>query len=87
VVGAAGSHAFDAICGMWLKTNQVAATYTYLGQSYAFCYEECRDVFARTPDVYVVFLAHEPTSSAGYRCRFIVRQMVAWDSRLSGALA
>jgi YHS domain-containing protein len=62
------STAFDAICGMWLETNQVAATYTYLGQSYAFCCEECRDVFARAPDMYIILLAHEPTSSAGHRC-------------------
>ena len=53
---------FDVICGMWLKTAQVATTYTYLGQTYAFCCQECCDIFAR------VRQAHEPSCSAGHRC-------------------
>lgn len=61
---------FDVICGMWLKTAQVATTYTYLGQTYAFCCQECCDIFARVPEAHVVRLAHEPSSSAGHRCPY-----------------
>jgi YHS domain-containing protein len=63
-----GSRAFDPICGMWLSTDEIAITFTYLGQTYAFCCVECRDLFARSPEIYVASLAHEPRRSAGHRC-------------------
>jgi len=61
---------FDPVCGMWLSVEQVAALHLYLGQSYGFCTEECRALFAQAPDVHVVSLAHEPDQSAGHRCPF-----------------
>lgn len=61
---------FDPICGMWLRVEQVAAQCSYLGQNYGFCCEECRALFVRAPDVYVVSLAHDPGQSAGHRCPF-----------------
>lgn len=60
--------AFDPICGMWLRTDQVAVEYEYFGQTYAFCCKECSDLFARAPEDHVTRLAHEPRSSAGHRC-------------------
>lgn len=51
---------FDPICGMWLAPEQVAATYSYIGRVYSFCSAECRELFARKPDVYVVRLAYDP---------------------------
>ena len=60
----------DPICGMRLAPSQVAVTFTYLGQSYAFCCAECRDLFARRPEVHVVRLAHEPDESAGHNCPY-----------------
>jgi len=60
--------AFDPVCGMWLEPHQVAATYTYLGQTYAFCCTECCELFARAPESIIVLLAHEPGQSMGHRC-------------------
>ena len=65
-----GSPAFDPICGMWLEPDQIAVTYTYLGQTYGFCCNECCEIFARVPEAHIVRLAHEPTNSAGHRCPF-----------------
>jgi YHS domain-containing protein len=59
---------FDPICGMWLSPGEIAARFTYLGQTYCFCCEECRKLFSHSPELYVAILAHEPGSSAGYRC-------------------
>ncbi len=60
--------AFDPICGMWLEADQIAATHTYLGQTYSFCCEECHDLFVRAPESHVIRLAHEPGHSIGHRC-------------------
>jgi YHS domain-containing protein len=65
-----GSLIFDPICGMWLRTDEIAITFAYLGQIYGFCCAECRDLFVRSPEVYVAHLAHEPHQSAGHRCPF-----------------
>jgi YHS domain-containing protein len=70
MAGRTGLTAFDVICGMWLETSQIAVTYTYLGQTYAFCCKECCDIFARVPEAHVVRLAHEPGTSAGHRCPY-----------------
>jgi YHS domain-containing protein len=59
---------FDPICGMWLDSNQAAATYAFLGHIYVFCCAECRDLFAESPEAHVARLAHEPEQSAGHRC-------------------
>ena len=58
----------DPVCGMRLETGQVAATYTYLGRTYAFCCVECCKFFARDVMTYVILLAHEPGESMGHRC-------------------
>jgi YHS domain-containing protein len=65
-----GSLVFDLMCGMWLSTDEIAATFTYLGKTYSFCCLECRGLFARSPEVYVANLAHEPRRSAGQWCPF-----------------
>jgi YHS domain-containing protein len=65
-----GSLMFDPICGMWLDTHEIAITYTYLGQTYTFCCAECRDLFARSAEIHIAHLAHEPHQSAGHRCPF-----------------
>ena len=62
--------AFDPIAGMWLESNKIAVTYTYLGETYAFRCEECRDLLARAPEAHIVRLAHEPRNSAGHRCPY-----------------
>jgi len=59
---------FDAVCGMWLGPEQVAATYTFLGQTYAFCCAECHELFVRDAETFVILLAHEPGESMGFRC-------------------
>jgi len=56
---------------MWLEVGQVAATFTFIGWTYAFCCEECRDLFARKPDVYVTWLAQDPEASFGHWCPFL----------------
>jgi YHS domain-containing protein len=59
------SRIFDPICGMRIDAEQASITLTYIGWSYAFCSDECRDQFARTPDVHVVRLAHDSEAYAG----------------------
>lgn len=59
---------FDPICGMWLAPEQVTATYTYIGRVYSFCSAECRDLFTRKPDVYVVRLAYDPEACIAHLC-------------------
>jgi YHS domain-containing protein len=61
---------FDPMCGMWLEPDQVAVTWTYIGQIYSFCCQECRDLFARTPEIHLALLAHEPRNCLGHRCPF-----------------
>ena len=65
------SRVFDPICGMWLDASQVVVTFTYIGWTYAFCCQECRDLFARTPDVHVVRLAQDPEAYMGHWCPFL----------------
>jgi YHS domain-containing protein len=65
------SHIFDPICGMWLEASQVVVTLTYIGWTYAFCCEDFGDLFARTPDVHVVRLAHDPEACLGHWCPFL----------------
>ena len=61
---------FDPICGMWLEGDRSEISYAYVGETYTFCSEECRDLFARAPEAHVVRLAHEPRTSAGHRCPY-----------------
>lgn len=59
---------FDPICGMWLAPDQAAVTFTYIGRTYSFCSAECRDLFARKPDVYVVRLAYDAEAYVADDC-------------------
>lgn len=59
---------FDPICGMWLEPQHITATYTYIGRIYPFCSAECRDLFARTPDIHVLRLAHDSEVCVAHRC-------------------
>jgi YHS domain-containing protein len=43
----------DPFCGMKLKKDHVAATYTHDGKQYGFCTEYCRDSFAADPAKYL----------------------------------
>lgn len=61
---------FDPICGMWLDRQEAIITVTFIGQTYAFCCAECRDLVVRCPEIHVAHLAHEPHRSAGHRCPF-----------------
>jgi len=61
---------FDPVCGMWLQANDVAVTFTFVGHADTFCCAECRDLFARAPEVHVAQLAHEPGQCAGHLCPF-----------------
>jgi len=60
--------AFDPVCGMWLEPDQVAVTFAYLGQTYAFCCAECCDLFVQDSNTFLILLAHEPRESMGHRC-------------------
>jgi YHS domain-containing protein len=62
------SRFFDPICGMWLDAAEVAITFSYIGWIYAFCSEECRDLFAQKPDVRVIRLAQDPESHIVHCC-------------------
>ena len=56
---------------MWLKAGQVAATFTYVGWTYALCGEEHRDRFVRTPDIRVIHLTHDPAVCHGHWCPYL----------------
>lgn len=70
---------FDPICGMWLAPEHVTATYTYIGYTYAFCSMECHDLFARTPDVHVLRLAHDSEACIAHCCPLQRREVGAPD--------
>lgn len=55
------------LCGQ--EAGQTPApAFTYLGAVYTFCCPACRERFARTPEEYVVLLAHEFDCSLDYPC-------------------
>ena len=58
----------DPVCGMRLNPAQTVMTYTYIGQTYAFCSRECFDLFVRAPEHSIAFLAHEPKGHHGHLC-------------------
>ncbi len=58
----------DPVCGMQLSPEQTIMTYTYIGQTYAFCSRECHERFARSPEHFVALVAHEPKGHCGYLC-------------------
>jgi YHS domain-containing protein len=61
---------YDPICGIWLDASRTSITFIYIGWTYAFCSIECRDLFARAPDVHVLRMAHDPEGYLGHWCPF-----------------
>ncbi len=55
----------DPICGMRLSSDKIWATYTYIGQEYHFCSEECYALFLRSPAYYITLLAHDDRGHCG----------------------
>lgn len=72
----------DPICGMVLKPQAAAATFTYAGWTYLFCCEECLQTFKKAPDDCILYLAHSQSGCLGYVCQ---RQRNAWDQTHKGA--
>ena len=62
------SRFFDPICGMWLDAAEVTITFSYIGWTYVFCSQECRDLFAQKPDVHVIRLAQDPEAHIAHCC-------------------
>ena len=58
----------DPICGMLLSESQVVETYDYFGRTYGFCCRECYSLFARSPEQFIVRVAHEQAGHCGYPC-------------------
>lgn len=58
----------DPVCGMWLKTTQIAATYTFIGTTYAFCSYECYELFIHAPEQMISVLAHDSRGHCGHCC-------------------
>jgi YHS domain-containing protein len=61
-------HSQDPMCGMHLDTDEIAATYVYIGRIYTFCSIECHDLFVRSPEQYMLLLAHDPQGHCGFPC-------------------
>jgi YHS domain-containing protein len=60
----------DPIGGIWLEPENVVVTFTYLGQTYAFCCTECCSLFSGWPELYVEHVAHEPCWPNRHECPF-----------------
>jgi YHS domain-containing protein len=56
------------LCGMALLSHQVAASFTYIGQTYVFCSDRCYQNFRRKPEMHLTDLAHETRPHLGYAC-------------------
>jgi YHS domain-containing protein len=59
----------DPICGRRLSSEQIWATYTYIGREYHFCSKECYELFLRSPAYYITLLAHDDRGHCGIRSR------------------
>jgi YHS domain-containing protein len=57
----------DPICGTRLLSEEIWATYTYIGQEYSFCCKECYDLFRRSPEYFIALLAHNDRGNCGIR--------------------
>ena len=42
----------DPVCGMEIDPNQAVATSDYMGDTYYFCSETCKDQFEMNPEAY-----------------------------------
>ncbi len=45
--------AIDPVCGMQVSEENAAASEEYMGKTYHFCSQYCRDEFVQDPDAYV----------------------------------
>ena len=43
----------DPVCGMMLRPGQEEASYTYQGQTFHFCSQECCKLFQESPKEYM----------------------------------
>jgi YHS domain-containing protein len=50
---AASDTAKDPVCGMTVKKADAKYTYNYMGMTYYFCSQGCKDAFAKEPDKYL----------------------------------
>lgn len=68
--GKRGSFAVKPVCPLCGEeaTQDPAHTFIFLGYVYAFCCQACRDCFVRTPEQFIVQLAHEYDAHLGYSC-------------------
>ncbi|MBI4608886.1 MAG: YHS domain-containing protein [Candidatus Rokubacteria bacterium] len=62
-----GRRAKDQVCGMSVARPN-AATHAYLGETYYFCSERCRDRFRAFPARYLELPVKVPDSSTGGGC-------------------
>lgn len=59
----------DPICGMEVTVSESAISFNFLGVTYFFCSDECREQFRRVPERHLVNMAHEPENEFyGYCC-------------------
>lgn len=64
---ASGKPRRPRLCGLCLEPEEIGATYTYIGQEYNFCSQECYDLFLRSPEYYIGLLAHDDRGHCGIR--------------------
>ena len=43
----------DPVCEMEIEDSEAAASVEYLGETYYFCSENCKDAFAEDPESYL----------------------------------
>jgi hypothetical protein len=53
---------------MWLEACQFVAIFMYIGWTNAYWRRECCDLFAWTPEVHMVCLAHDPETHMSHWC-------------------
>lgn len=52
----------DPVCGMQVDEKLAAATYEYLGKTYYFCAQGCKNAFQKDPEKYL----SRQTSQSGH---------------------
>ncbi|MCC6457952.1 MAG: YHS domain-containing protein [Caldilineaceae bacterium] len=70
----------DPICGRVVEASESAVTYTYAGWTYLFCCQECLEMFQKSPESCVIYLAHTRSAYVGHLCRY---QRASSQPRLS----
>lgn len=56
----------DPICGMALEPHTAVARCDDWGWTYLFCCQECLDIFQKSPDHWVLYLAHSRSGYIGH---------------------